>query len=124
MGGLTFDTGALIGLERRKAQISRVFRAAMRERVRITVPAPVIAEWWRGRTDIREFILASFDIEPLGTSLAQAAGEAIAAIPQATLVDAVVMASASRRGDVVYTSDLDDMVRLKAHFPNVRVLRA
>jgi hypothetical protein len=32
------------------------------------------------------------------------------------------MASAARRGDVVYTSDFDDLDRLRSHFPAVRIL--
>jgi hypothetical protein len=40
----------------------------------------------------------------------------------ATTVDAIVMASAARRGDVVYTSDFGDLARLRAFFPSVRVL--
>jgi predicted nucleotidyltransferase len=39
-----------------------------------------------------------------------------------TLVDAVVMASAAARGDVVYTSDFDDLVVLQRRFPAVRLL--
>jgi predicted nuclease of predicted toxin-antitoxin system len=41
----------------------------------------------------------------------------------ASAVDAIVMASAAARGDVVYTSDFDDLMRLRAHFPAVRGLR-
>jgi hypothetical protein len=40
----------------------------------------------------------------------------------ATAVDAIVMASAPRRGDVVYTSDFEDLSRLQAQFPSVRLL--
>lgn len=36
--------------------------------------------------------------------------------------DAIVMASAARRGDVAYTSDFHDLERLRAYFPNLRVL--
>ena len=61
-------------------------------------------------------------MEPLDEALAKAAGEALAAIPSATSVDAIVMASATRRGDVVYTSDFDDLTRLQRHFRAVRVL--
>ena len=35
----------------------------------------------------------------------------------------MVMVSAAIRGDVVYTSDEDDLVRLREHCPNTRVLR-
>jgi len=37
-------------------------------------------------------------------------------------VDAVVMASAALRGDVVYTTDVSDLEALRAHFSSVRVL--
>jgi predicted nucleic acid-binding protein len=89
----------------------------------ITVPADVVGEWWRGRTDLRESILESVDIEPLTEALAKLAGEALAAVAGATLVDAIVMASAATRGDIVYSSDVEDLERLRRHFPSVRVLR-
>jgi predicted nucleic acid-binding protein len=88
----------------------------------MTVPADVVAEWWRGRTDLRVDILESVDVEPLSESLAKVAGEALAAV-SVTLVDAIVMASAARRGDIVYTSDVADLERLWRRFPSVRVLR-
>ena len=86
------------------------------------VPTPVLGEWWRGRTDWRETILASIIVEPLDARLAKTAGEAMAHVRGATLVDAVVMASAARAGGVVYTSDFDDRARLQTFFPTVRVL--
>ena len=122
MAGLTLDTGALIGLERKHHRIRRVFATAVRDDVRITVPAAVIVEWWRVRTDVAEDILAALDIELLDESLSKAAGEAIGKVSSATVVDAIVMASAARRGDVVYTSDYEDLSRLQAHFRAVRVL--
>jgi hypothetical protein len=51
-----------------------------------------------------------------------AVGEALAAVRGATAIDAVVMASAASRGDVVLTSDPHDLDRLRSHFPTVRVL--
>jgi predicted nucleic acid-binding protein len=120
--GLTFDTGALIALERRTQRIWEIYRTAMKDAVPITVPAAVIIEWWRGRTDVRERIGGGIRVEPLHTSLAQVAGEALAALGTANPVDAVVMASAALRGDVVYTSDLKDLERLRRYFPTVRVL--
>ena len=121
--GLTFDTGALIALERRSQRMWEIYRTAMEDRVTITVPAAAVMEWWRGRTDVRERILGGLRVEPLTTSLAQAAGEALAAVKSATAIDAVVMASAALRGDAaVYTSDVDDLEALRRHFPGVRVL--
>ncbi len=54
--------------------------------------------------------------------LAKLAGEALAAVHDATIVDAIVMASAAARGDIVYTSDVEDLERLRRHCPGVRVL--
>jgi predicted nuclease of predicted toxin-antitoxin system len=50
------------------------------------------------------------------------AGEAMAHVKRSTLADSVVMASAARSGSVVLTSDFEDLERLRAHFPSVRVL--
>jgi predicted nucleic acid-binding protein len=119
--GLTFDTGALIALERKHAAMATVFALATKEGRVITVPSAVISEWWRGRSRRREDILESVDVEPLDERLAKLAGEAVAAIRGATPIDAIVMASASRRGDVIYTSDEADLLRLRGFFPNTRV---
>jgi hypothetical protein len=60
-------------------------------------------------------------VEPLTEPLARLAGEATAKVPGATSVDAIVMASAAQRGDAVYTSAPEDLERLRAFFPSVRV---
>jgi hypothetical protein len=120
--GLTFDTGALIALERRTQRIWDIYRTAMHDAIPITVPVAVVVEWWRGRTDVRERILGGLRVEPLDLGLARAAGEAIASVKSASVVDAVVMASAALRGDVVYTSDVRDLERLRRYFSSVRVL--
>jgi hypothetical protein len=120
--GLTFDTGALLGLERRHLRVARVYATAVTDGVPITVPAVVVAEWWRGRSDARDTILRGVRIEHTTTHLAQVAGEALAAVPSASAVDALVMASAAQRGDIVYTSDFTDLEKLRGCFPAVRVL--
>jgi len=121
--GLTFDTGALIALERRSQRMWEIYRTATHDGVVITAPVAAVTEWWRGRTDVRERILGGLRVEPLTTPLAQAAGEALAAVKSATAIDAVVMASAALRGDAaVYTSDVEDLEALRRHFPGVRVL--
>src|SRR3954469_14889671 len=118
--GITFDTGALIALERRGQRIRKVLERATEQKVRITVPAAVITEWWRSRNDVRERILAGVRVEPLSESLAKVAGEALAAIKGATPIDAIVMASAAQRGDVVYTTDVSDLANLTSYFQSVR----
>ena len=122
MSGLTFDTGALIALERRRQRIGRIFSTAVMDGLIVTVPIVVVSEWWRGRSDARETILRGVRVEPLDLELAKLAGKAMAWVRGATAVDAIVMASAARRGDIVYTSDTDDLTRLARYFPAVRVL--
>lgn len=122
MTGLTFDTGALIALERRRARASSIYATAVARGRIVTVPTAVICEWWRGRTDAREKILRGLRVELVDVPLAQLAGEALAAVKGATAIDALVMASAARRGDIVYTSDVADLESLRAYFPVVRVL--
>ncbi len=118
-----FDTGMLIAVERRKRRATDAFRNIVRRRFLPTVPAAVYVEWWRGRTDVREAILAAVIVEDMPPILCRAAGEALAAVRGSSLVDAVVMASAALRGGgVVYTGDLDHLGRLQGHFPNVLLL--
>ncbi len=118
------DTGALIALERRDLRMSKRVMSLRESKGSMIVPTAVLGEWWRGRTDWRETILASMVVEPLDAPLAKRAGEAAAKVKGATLVDAVVMASAARAGGVVFTSDYEDLARLQAFFPTVRVLSA
>ncbi len=119
----TFDTGMLIALERRKHRATEAFRAIVRRGSLPVVPAVVYAEWWRGRSDVREDILAAVIVEEMLPLLCRAAGEALGAVRGSSLADAVVMASAALRGGgVVYTADVDDLRRLQRHFPTVLVL--
>jgi predicted nucleic acid-binding protein len=120
--GLTFDTGALIAIEARRQRIKGVLAGARTLRVSITVPTVVIAEWWRGQKGPIARVLDGVLIEPLDDRLARVAGEALAATGRSNAVDAIVMASAALRGDVVYTSDVGDLTALAEHFPSVRVL--
>ncbi len=120
--GATFDTGMLVALERRKKRAWDLYRRLRERGARVTIPTPVLGEWWRGRTDLRDAICASSHVEPLGADVARLAGEALAAVAGATTIDAFVMASAALRGDVVLTSDRKDMEKLGAFFPGVRVL--
>lgn len=119
---MVFDTGALVALERRKQRAIRIWSTAKRDQMEIFVPGAVIAEWWRARSDVRERILAGITVEPVGERLGRAAGEALAAVPGSTVVDAIVTALAARLGATVFTSDVDDLEDLRAFFPGVRVL--
>lgn len=122
MTSYVFDRGALIALERRRQRMLGVLRIAKTERIPVVVPGVCIAEWWRGRTDLREAILAAVIVEHTSDALVRATGEALATVPRATCIDAMVMAIAARRGGVVFTSDVGDLMRIQAAFPAVRVL--
>lgn len=122
--GVTLDSGALIALERGERRMRLVVQRADQRGLTITVPAVVLSEWWRGGTGRQRAILEALDVEPTWEHICKLAGEAIASVPEATAVDAIVMASAAQRGDVVYTSDFDDLDRLHMHFRGVhKVLR-
>ena len=48
--------------------------------------------------------------------------QAILRTVRAAKCDAIVMASAAQRGDVVYTADVSDLAKLAGYFRAVRVL--
>ena len=113
--GVTADTGFLIGLERNKDRALGVLARLGKQRV--SVPVAIVAEWWRGSARQVHVLRLLDKPEPMTEAIAKRAGEAIARVPGATTIDAIVMASAAARGDVVYTSDFGDLERLRLkHF--------
>jgi predicted nucleic acid-binding protein len=126
---ITLDTGALIAIERRKRRGRLLLDLARQRIARLLVPIPVVVEWWRARTDVRERILEAVSIEPLSLSVARSAGEALAKVTKTNssdgslAIDAIVMAFAASHGGIVYTADFEDLETLRvACFPAVRVL--
>jgi hypothetical protein len=118
MIGATFDTGALIALERHDLSMVIKLRVLHRAGVSITFPANAVVEWWR-KGHGQSAILDLGTLEPLTEAIIKAAGEALGEVRGSTAVDATVMASAARRGDRVFTSDPADMQRLHSHFGSV-----
>jgi predicted nucleic acid-binding protein len=122
MSAVTGDTGFLIGLERAKPRAIALLAAARRRSLLVSIPVAVVAEWWRGDHE-QATILKLVEVEAMTERLAKSAGEALAVVSRATVVDAIVMASAAARGSVVYTSDFEDLSRLRdRHFRSVHVL--
>jgi predicted nucleic acid-binding protein len=116
--GVTFDTGVLIALERRKAGALALLRACRLSRAKITIPANVVAEWWRGEHRV---LLECGSVDPMSAQLAERAGELLARTGKANAVDASVVASAATRGDLVVTSDPHDLRELARHAPGVTI---
>jgi predicted nucleic acid-binding protein len=117
---MTFDTGVLIALERRSASAFALLRACRLSRAKITIPASVVSEWWRGT---HRALLDIGDIEPLTSNLAQEAGGLLAMTNRSNAIDATVVASAARRADILVTSDPADLQELAAHAPGVTLER-
>ena len=118
------DTGALVAAERGKERAARFFRLAHIGRAHLVVPLPVVAEWWRGRTDIREAVLTATRVVA-SVDAAKAAGVALArlkGVDAKLTIDALVMATAALLDAVVVTGDPGDFERLGVHFPGVVVL--
>ena len=116
--GVTIDTGVLIALERRKGSALALLRACKLSRARITIPATVLAEWWRGAHGA---LLEVGTLEALSPHLALQAGNLLARTGKSNAVDATVVASAAERGDLVVTSDPDDLRDLAEDLPGVDV---
>jgi len=116
--GVTFDTGMLVALERRKASALALLRACRLSRAKITLPATVLAEWWRGSHGA---ILEIGTLEPLTPEVALQAGKLLARTGRSNAVDATVVASAAQRGDIVVTGDSEDLRELAEHVPGVDV---
>lgn len=116
MPGLIYDTGALIAAEGGDATMWRIHRAALEAQVPPLVPAPVIAQAWRN--GVKQALLARFlhgcDRVDFTCQTAYAVGELLAAAGSADVVDAVVVLLAAHHGDIVVTSDPDDIGQLAA----------
>ena len=111
VSGVTYDSGALIAAERGERRMWVRHRALLLRRVVPVVPAPVLAQCWRGTA--RQAQLARFQAgcqtEPLDDTHARATGALIGHAGTTDIVDACVVESALRRGDLVITSDGGDL---------------
>ena len=121
--GFTFDAGALIAFERGEQRVRAILQQASASDRPITVPAAIVAETWRGgRRPWLEDLLAIAEVEPLTDELARRAGELLARTRTSNTIDATVAVSAAQRGDIIVTSDPEDMQRFADDLPAFRVL--
>lgn len=123
--GLTLDTGALIAAEKNAARFWSIWAAAMKRKARVTVPAAVVAQAWRGNRPVVARIIAVCAIDVLDLEEAKSVGLLLAKSRKSSdVVDAAVVVGAVRRGDAIATSDPDDITGLlSAAGANLPVLR-
>jgi predicted nucleic acid-binding protein len=122
VAGLTLDTGVLLAVERGAPEV-RAWLARVASTSRPpTVPAVVVAEAWRGGRQARVArLLRGCEVEAVDEVLARHAGELLGRTGTDDPVDAIVAQSAARRGNMVLTSDPEDMQRLADDLESILV---
>lgn len=109
--GVTYDTGALVAADRGERRMWARHRALLLARHVPTVPAPVVAQAWRGgnRQALLARLLRGCDVEALDDPRARAVGALATRAHTTDIVDASVAEGALRRRDLVISSDADDL---------------
>jgi len=103
MGGVTYDTGALVAAERNNRQMWALHAGYLAEEV---IPT-VLAQSWRGgsRQASLSRLLRLCDTEPMSENLAKDVGVLAGKSGHDDIVDVSVVEGAVRRGDAVVTSN-------------------
>lgn len=112
--GVTYDSGALIAADKGERRMWARHRALLVRREVPTVPAPVVAQSWRGSGRQAQLarLLAGCQVESLDDVRARSAGALAAQASTTDVVDACVVEGALRRDDLVVSSDPDDLQRI------------
>jgi hypothetical protein len=124
VAGVTYDTGALIAGERNDRRMWALHLGLIAEEVVPVVPAPVVAEAWRGRARQASLarMLAGCDVEPMSHDQARRVGELAGRAGHDDIVDVAVVEGALRRGgDAVVTSNESDIRKIAG--PDAKRLR-
>jgi predicted nucleic acid-binding protein len=110
---ITFDTGALIAIERRSRRMQALLDEIDRREWEVAVPAGVVAQAWRGGA--RQARVASLlsdertEVVPLDNPVARAVGLLCGRSGHADVVDVSVAICARQRSLHVVTSDPEDL---------------
>ena len=114
--GVTYDSGALIAAQRSERRMWARHRALLLRRVVPTVPAPVVAQCWRGTARQAQLgrLLAGCEVESLDDARARATGTLAGRARSADIVDVNVVEGALRRGDFIISSDEGDLAAIAA----------
>ena len=113
MNGVTYDAGALLAADRGSQRMQALHHRALESGLVPVVPAGVLAQAWRGGPQpMLSRLLAGCRVEELHEPRARSAGAACALAKTSDVVDAAVAVGGAVRGDVVITSDADDIQHL------------
>jgi predicted nucleic acid-binding protein len=112
--GLTLDSGALIAHEKGNRFMAAVLKRALTRNAILTVPAPVLAQVWRGNSARIAMLLKACIIETFDELAARQTGRLLGESRTSDVVDGAVVVSALKRQDSVVTSDPGDIERLAA----------
>lgn len=125
MPGVTYDTGALVAGERNERRMWALHAGFLAEEVVPTVPAPVLAEAWRGGTRQASLsrLLAMCEVESMNEEQARRVGALAGKARHDDVVDVCVVEGALRRHDTVVTSNESDIRKIsKATSSTLRIV--
>lgn len=109
---VTYDAGALLAGERNNRRMWALHAELLKVGISPTVPAPVLAQAWRGgsRQASLARLLQQCRIEDMSEAVAKSIGIVLATAGSADVVDAAVVESARRLGHrSIITSDPRDL---------------
>ncbi|HVA60541.1 MAG TPA: hypothetical protein VNG13_08395 [Mycobacteriales bacterium] len=112
--GLVLDSGALIAFDRGNRQVAALIEAARRRRERVVSSSGCVGQAWRGggpRQARLARLLTGVDERPLDRAGSRGVGALCARARRDDVVDAHVC-TLTRDGDVMLTSDVDDLGHL------------
>jgi predicted nucleic acid-binding protein len=114
MPGVTYDTGALVAAERNDRRMWSLHAGFLAEEIVPVVPAPVLAEAWRGgsRQASLSRLLAMCIIEPMTEEQARRVGVLAGKADRDDIVDVTVVEGAVRRREAVVTSNEEHIRRV------------
>lgn len=121
MAGVTYDTGALVAAERNDRAMWALHAGFLAEEVVPIVPAPVLAEVWRGggRQASLSRLLTLCAIEAMSEDQARRVGVLGGNAAHDDIVDVTVVEGAARRRDAIVTSN-DTHIRAIAEAAGAR----
>jgi ABC-type molybdenum transport system ATPase subunit/photorepair protein PhrA len=119
------DVGALIAHERNNPKVGALLKVAARQRIEMVLPSLVLAQVWRDGS--RQAVLSRMLRTPglvearLRHEDAKRVGELLRESGTTDVADAHVVVLAGRLRASVITSDPDDISKLNAELPLIRV---